>query len=551
MKKKLLLVLGVSVIYNTSINAQFQEAIGYKDSEFGKSVQYDAGDKSYIIAGYTGGADANLTKTDNSGAFLWSHLYGTTGKDLFHSVKVVPTLFRKYPTYIAAGQTSSFGAGSYDFLLVGTDNFGTPLFTQTFGKAGSDAAYQVQVIRDQLQKPGYALVGETSSYPTLYPGKNIYVVTTDLLGNYTDAVVVGTQFDEVGYAIEQAKDGGYLIAGYTTAKTPADVTNNKNIYVLKLNAALNVVWSRIIGGVGNQEDVAYSIKENPYNNSIIVTGSTRSFGNGEESFLLNLNQLGGLNWFKVYGAYKDERAQSVLITKDASGNPQYAVTGYTNSYNATNNPDVLFYKTALNGALIWSRTYGGKADDYAFEVAGNFTGATHEYALVGHTNSFATGLYDILLIETDNNGKSASHCEKTIAQKEYTYTPYISANAQNVHVKDYKQYQTPYPALEYKINYCSDPSYSEINSDVESTSSGRSLFLVSPVPASSALTITFSEVYDGSNLTVFNNLGAVVAQHKLGSGNFNLDISGLASGVYFLHAVKTDGTAKITKFIKE
>lgn len=551
MKKQVLLMLGAALVSGT-MQAQFQKAIGYTNSEYGKSAQYDIPDKSYIIAGYTGAADANITKTDNAGNFLWSKSYGATGKDLFNSIKVVPSNLSTLPVkYIAAGQTSSFGAGSYDFLLMGTDNLGNPLFTQTFGQAGADIAYQVQVIRDQFQKPGYAIVGETSSYPTIYPGKNIYVVRTDLGGNYTDATVVGTPFDEVAYSIDQTSDGGYVVAGYTTAKTPIDVANNKNIYVVKLNAALNVVWSRIFSGPGDQEDIAYSIKENPYNNSIIVTGSTRSYGNGEESFLLNLNSFGAVNWFKVYGAYKDERSQSVLITKDPLGNLQYAVTGYTNSYNSTNNPDVLFYKTQFNGTLIWSRTYGGPSVDYAFEVSGNFTSAAQEYALVGYTYSFGAGLYDILLIETDNNGISASHCEKLIPQKEYTYYPYISENAQNVHVKDYKQYQTPYQALDYKVNYCSTPSIATTQASTMENSSVTDLFRIYPVPAYSTLTITFSKEYDGSILTVLNNLGASVGNYKLGSESINFNIADLAAGIYFLQTVNTNGLVKSSKFIKQ
>ncbi len=74
---------------------------------------------------------------------------------------------------------------------------------------------------------------------------------------------------------------------------------------------------------------------------------------------------------------------------------------------------------------------------------------------------------------------------------------------------------------------------------------------VYPNPARYRLNI---EVKEAANISIVNMLGAVVATHRLNSGNNTIDISTLTKGVYFIIS-SNDGVSKssatVVKFIKE
>jgi hypothetical protein len=78
------------------------------------------------------------------------------------------------------------------------------------------------------------------------------------------------------------------------------------------------------------------------------------------------------------------------------------VAGYTGSFGGS---DIFLIKTDANGNIIWSKTYGGTNNDWAFSVQQTYDGG---YILAGETWSFGAGRGDIFLIKTDVNGNIGS-----------------------------------------------------------------------------------------------------------------------------------------------
>ncbi|MCK4409978.1 MAG: T9SS type A sorting domain-containing protein, partial [Candidatus Eisenbacteria sp.] len=79
----------------------------------------------YIISGKTtsfgaGGNDAYLIRTDASGDTLWTRAYGGTGTDKGYYVQLTLT-----GDYIMTGETTSYGGGDYDVLLIKVGGEGT------------------------------------------------------------------------------------------------------------------------------------------------------------------------------------------------------------------------------------------------------------------------------------------------------------------------------------------------------------------------------------------------------------------------------------------
>ncbi len=99
---------------------------------------------------------------------------------------------------------------------------------------------------------------------------------------------------------------------------------------------------------------------------------------------------------KTFGGAQDDVFYSVQQTFDGG----YIMVGCTNSFGA-GSYDVYLVKTDLNGDTLWTKTYGGTGDDN-----GNFVQQTIDsgYIITGSTYSFGPGWEIIYLIKTDSKG---------------------------------------------------------------------------------------------------------------------------------------------------
>jgi uncharacterized delta-60 repeat protein len=107
---------------NSSGNIQWSRAIGGTSNDGAYSIQQTS-DGGYIVAGWTGsfGAGGNvlIIKLNSSGNIQWSRAIGGTNYDYARSIQQTSD-----GGYIVAGDTTSFGAGGYDFLIIKLDSSG-------------------------------------------------------------------------------------------------------------------------------------------------------------------------------------------------------------------------------------------------------------------------------------------------------------------------------------------------------------------------------------------------------------------------------------------
>jgi len=99
---------------------------------------------------------------------------------------------------------------------------------------------------------------------------------------------------------------------------------------------------------------------------------------------------------KTYGGIGDDAACAVILTSDMG----FALTGYTSSSGAGQH-DFWLIKTDNYGNVEWNKTFGGPYDDYAYSVAQT---SDNGFALVGGTNAFGAGDFDVWLVKTDSSG---------------------------------------------------------------------------------------------------------------------------------------------------
>jgi hypothetical protein len=303
---------------------------------------------------------------------LWTKTYGGGDDDEGFS-----TCQTADDGFIIVGRT--YGTAQYDVYLIKTDENGGTLWTKTYGGAGNELGYHVQQTSDN----GYIIVGGTNSFGS---GWDIYLIKTDSLGDtlWTRTYENGS----TGYSVQQTSDSGYIIGG----KRGGSVGD---ACLIKTDENGDTLWTQIYGGA--QDDACYWVRETT-DGGYIAIGETRSFGAGYyDVYVLKTDINGDTLWAKTYGTAEDEQGWSVQQTFDHG----YIISGFTGPYLMAS--DIYLIKIDSIGNLLWTKTYGGAADEKGRQVVQT---SDTGYIVTGHTTSFGAGAYDVYVVRTDSLGDS-------------------------------------------------------------------------------------------------------------------------------------------------
>ncbi len=155
-------------------------------------------------------------------------------------------------------------------------------------------------------------------------------------------------------------------------------------------------FERIIGGPAYDRGVHVTpIGDEGY----AAVGATASSGKGgQDVYLVRTDTGGKVLWTRTYGGDADDHGWSVGQTADG-----LILAGFTKSFGA-GGFDFYLIKTDMAGEVAWWKTYGGKGDDRCWALATTKDGG---FVLAGETNSRGKGERDILLIKTDSEGKES------------------------------------------------------------------------------------------------------------------------------------------------
>ena len=199
----------------------------------------------------------------------------------------------------------------------------------------------------------------------------------------------GTETD-AGNSVQQTTDGGYIVTGTTSFGVFCDV------YLIKTDGNGDSLWTKTFGGT--HHDKGHSVQQTT-DGGYIITGETWwSSSNGyRDVYLIKTDGNGDSLWTKIFGGTGIDVGNSVQQTTDGG----YIITGETESF-GNGGQDVYLIKTDGNGDSLWTKTFGGTSNDYAYSVQQTTDGG---YIITGRTNSFGNGGgADVYLIKTDSNG---------------------------------------------------------------------------------------------------------------------------------------------------
>src|SRR5207248_3081526 len=213
-------------------------------------------------------------------------------------------------------------------------------FQQTFGGAGFDRGEGVAVAPDG----SIYVVGETNSF-SAGGDEDILLLkyapdgTLLLQKTYGTSGPVNSEF---GNGIAVAPDGSVYVCG--------DSADSKAL-LAKFDASLNLIWQRTWGGTLGETALGVAVSGDGA--SAYITGQTLSFGAGNiDAFLVKFDAAGNLVWQRTWGCPVNENGQAVTVAADGS----IYMAGDGNSFFGN---DAILVKFSPAGAVLWDRDWRG------------------------------------------------------------------------------------------------------------------------------------------------------------------------------------------------
>jgi predicted secreted protein len=313
-----------------------------------------------------------------SAASMWSKTYGgANAEGLFYPILIQTS----DGGFLLTGDTQSYGAGGTDAYLVKTDANGDMQWNRTYGGPMYETACGIWPTSDG----GYAAMCTTNSYGA--GGDDFWLIKIEADGKADWAKTYGGTADDTAYDVRQTADGGYALLGYTRSFG----AGGQDVWLVKTDASGNMQWNKTYGGTGDDQggnliltaDGGYAIP------SYSTTG-------GSHSWLIKVDQFGNMEWNQTYKIGAASWAYIGAPTTDGG----YALVGAVPN-GVFGKRDAWLIKTDSSGNMLWNRTYGGAGTEVPVGIILTADGG---YAIVGRTNSFGAGSYDLWLIKTDELG---------------------------------------------------------------------------------------------------------------------------------------------------
>jgi len=267
----------------------------------------------------------------------FQHSYGGSSDDFGGSILKLPD-----NGYVMTGFTKSFGSGGYDIIVIRVDSLGKEMWSNAYGGSEDEGnvSFYVYPSMDVTLSPDTNIVicSNTESYGK--GGKDVYLLKLDLNGNVKWSRTYGGLNDDIGYAVINDPNGGFLIAGETSSYG----AGNGDVWLIKANDTGGVVWTNTYGDASNEE-AGYRIIPTMDGNYLIAGYSNNSPYQFDQ-MLIKVNKNGKFLWSNVFGTSAYDLPNDVIELPDKSI-----------YFDGASNGSMVVTKLDSLGNLKWTKTY--------------------------------------------------------------------------------------------------------------------------------------------------------------------------------------------------
>ncbi len=334
----------------------------------GFSSSNNSGEKSEDSKG--GGADLWVVKLDAAGNILWQKTIGGDGYEELHNISQTTDggyILGAFSNSGISGDKTEVNMGGWDYWVIKLDANGAILWQNTIGGSGNDLLY---------------------------------------------------------YGVQQTRDGGYILGGYSSSDISGDKSlssfGSEDYWVVKLNPQGAIEWQKTYGGVGSDQLMNLDLSDDNgyilsgYFNSDISGNKTENGRGGWDYWIVKIDSTGIILWQKTLGGDMDEFPFPIQQTYDAG----YIVAGHSLSGISGNKTtedfgeaDVWVIKMDKDGEVLWQKNFGGNKRDGIISLkqtteGGYLLGAYSGSGISGNKTSINYGMDDCWLIKLDSLGNS-------------------------------------------------------------------------------------------------------------------------------------------------
>ncbi len=243
---------------------------------------------------------------------------------------------------------------------------GQPTWKRVFGGNSVEQVWDVTALADG----GFAVIGSTGSFGAA--SSDVYLLKLDANGQRVWSRLIGGSGVDEGKAVVEMGNGDLVVAGFTNSGPFGGYDG----LVVRTNATGEVIWERTFGG--EDWDMLHGL-DRDHEDGIWVTGTTYSMGVGGDAWVLHLNAEGDVLMEDSYGSEREDIGASIKTTTDGG----CVIAG--SQVSEDGDMDLLAIKLDGLGGEEWSYTFGGEEDDAARDIEVTVDGG---YSAVGWTRSF-------------------------------------------------------------------------------------------------------------------------------------------------------------------
>jgi len=502
---------------------------------------------------------------------LWQRTIGGSGEDLCTDINSTIDggyIIAGMSDSDISGEKSENSKGESDYWIVKLDINGNIDWQKTIGGEGED---HLRVIL-QTNDGGYILGGDSKSNISGDKTENsigledYWIVKITSTGLIEWQNTIGGSGHDILYTLIATSDGGYLLGGSSNSNISGDKTEDamsEDYWIVKIDNLGNVEWDNTIGG--SSPDYLKTMVET-IDNGFLIGGDSWSDISGDKTeatlgiqdyWILKLDSSGNIEWQNTIGGNEREYLESVISLTDGG----FLVTGSSDSNisgdkteNSNGEYDIWIVKVDSSGNIIWQNTIGGSLNDGAKNITktingGFFLSGSSESNISGdktensegYTDYWVIGLNDVGIINWQNTLGGDFIDVPSGGSLETENSVFLIAGESSSSASGDKT-EDSRGGIDYwilKVNGILNVSENPFNTAIT----------LYPNPVKNTLQINTQDKTI-NQVNIYTITGSKVLQRDIDTVSPTVDVSGLASGVYYIQLYSGKNVA-LKKFVKE